>query len=171
LFDHPGDPAWKTLNCLFCTYYRTFPGIGGSTAKNIFSFLGVTNAIKMPGNYTGLLSLTHIRILSNNPLYRERENMTENELSDLENKLKEVQEKWDANESKIKESKPRPYKPGKTGELIRLKEQQVELEQEIQVLRIRIRFLRENVQGGNIANSDLFFFYPFPSPQEEKPGN
>ena len=67
--------------------------------------------------------------------------MAENELSDLETRLKEVQEKWDANDKKIKESasRSRPYTPGKTGELIRLREQQVELVQEMEVLRTRIR--------------------------------
>ncbi len=70
--------------------------------------------------------------------------MDENELTDLETKLKDAQEKWAANDRKIMESasKPRPYVPGKTGELIRLKEQQVELEQEMVVLKTRISLLK-----------------------------
>jgi chromosome segregation ATPase len=70
--------------------------------------------------------------------------MTENELTDLETKLKAALEKWAANDTKIKESASRctPYVPGKTGELIRLKGQQEELEQEIEVLKIRISLLK-----------------------------
>jgi hypothetical protein len=80
-------------------------------------------------------------------IVHERGIMTENELVDLETKLKEVQAEWDAHDRKIKESadKSHPYKPGKTGELIRLKEQQVVLEQEMVVLRTRISLLRAGI--------------------------
>jgi hypothetical protein len=107
----------------------------------------VTNGKKSPAISWAFMLLTRVPILCDNYTYQEREIMNENELADLETMLKVVQEKWDANDRKIKESASRvqPYTPGKTGELIRLKEQQVELEQEIEVLKTRIRLLKSGI--------------------------